>query len=580
MKRFPCSIVTLLAASALAGCIPIFGASEEVSNYCSTDADCEGGGVCATVDDAPTCIATKVDLPGLILEVRPGMQDTLGQPTSHLVPFGDPGLVAEEPTGLVIEHDINLPEIQLTNIELTVSYDYKGCSPPDSKLPAEITFYRHAQHADLPSHIATATLMPDATKAYMATLPDGIYDMYVVPQAHEPGCVPPPPTFYREVGFGPGGSVPLEMAKAPRAISGTITFPKGMDLAGWLVEVVEPKRGLVVSDTDVLEVEPLALYAPYSVKYFWTWPMDSSPILRLRPPEGQQGLRFFWEISALSPLDLTQADITLADLHGEVRNVEGFVLDDDKRPVVGTVVFKSMQLSGSASANASFGMFVDTDSNGAFNTKLPPGKYQVTAYPTVDSSKAITTDPTPWEIDPMETGCFCGKTITVRDRSTVQGSVQLPNGAPLLSGTASVEPSPEPQLSYLLSRLAVAAPYAQSDSTSLVEGEFTLHADEGFVDLLVTPPSESRFPWLVRSQVKVNADQGSDLTTLALSYPALLQGLVRDSSGELITNATVNAWLPVKVAGEESATAVVQIASTTTGSDGRYTLLVAPSISK
>ncbi|UQA62638.1 carboxypeptidase-like regulatory domain-containing protein [Polyangium aurulentum] len=580
MKRFPCSIFTLLAASALAGCIPIFGASEEVSNGCTTDADCAGGGVCAPVDAVMTCIATKVDLPGLILEVHPGMQDTLGQPTSHLVPFGDPGLVAEEPAGLMLEHDIRLPEIQLSDIELTINYDYKGCSPPDSKLPAEITFYRHAQHANLPSHIATATLMPDATKTYMATLPDGIYDMYVVPQPHEPGCEPPPPTFYSKRNFGQGGSVPLTMDKEPRTISGTISSPKGMDLTGWQVEVVEPKRGLVVSDTDVLEVEPLSLVVKYNVKYFWDWDKETSPILRLRPPVGEQGLRFFWEITALSPLDLSTADITLVDLDGEVRDVEGFVLDDDKLPVVGTVVFKSMQLSGSASANATFGMFVDTDGNGAFTTKLPPGKYQVTAYPTVDSRKAITTDPTPWEIDPMETGCFCGKTITVRDRSTVQGSVQLPNGAPLLSGTASVEPSPEPQLSYLLSRLAVAAPYAQTDSTSLFDGEFTLHADEGYVDLLVTPPPESRFPWLVRSQVKVNADQGSDLTTLELSYPALLQGLVRDASGELITNATVNAWLPVKVAGEESATAVVQIASTTTGSDGRYTLLVAPSISK
>jgi hypothetical protein len=573
-------IVTLLAASALAGCIPIFEASEAVSNSCFTDADCQNGGVCGHVDGVQTCVATKVDLPELILEVRPGMQDTLGKPMSHLVHFGDGGLVAEDARGLVLDLDISLPEIQLRDIELVINYDYKGCSPPDSKLPADFTFYRHAQHADLPGHVATATLMPDATKTYMITLPDGLYDMYVVPQAHEAGCEPPPPTFYREVELGQGGTLQLPMNEAPRTISGTITSPKGMDLSGWSVEVVEPKRGLVVSDTDVLEVEPLSLFTTYSVKYFWDWGNDASPILRLRPPDGMQGLRFFWEITALSPLDLSHADITLVDLDGAVRDVLGFLLDENKLPVVGTVAIKSTQLSGNASANASFGMLVDTNSNGAFITKLPPGKYQVTAHPTVDSRKAITTDPTMWEIDAKETGCFCGKTITVRDKSAVQGSVALPNGNPLLSGTAGVDPSPEPQRSYLLSRLVVGAPSAQADFAPLLEGGFTLHADEGYVDLLVIPPPDSRFPWLVRSQVRVNADQDSDLTTLALSYPALLQGFVRDVSGASVANATVNAWLPVKVTGEESATAVVQIASTTTGTDGRYTLLVAPSISQ
>lgn len=585
-------MVPLLAAGALAGCIPLGASDAELSNTCSSDNDCAaGGGVCANVDGEPTCVATKVDLPGLILEVRPSALASLGgTPASYLVPFGGAGLVAEKAEGLVLEHDIDLPQVELSSIELTIKYDYKSCSlaSSDGKIPAEFTFYRHATHAGLPGQISTATLLPGETDRYTATLPAGVYDIHVVPLSAGPGCVPPPPTFYREIDLSKGGTMPLTLDEPARPLSGTISFPKGLGLAGWSVEVVDPKRGLVVSTTDVLEVDPLSLFADYSIEYYWDWSNDNpSPILRLRPPEGTPGLKFFWELAALSPLDLSHANITLVDLNGAVREVRGYVLDKTNLPVAATVAIKSVQLSGNASPNATFGILVNTDKNGEFSTELPPGKYQVTAYPSVDPLKAITKDDELWEIDPMEPGCFCGKSITVGDKSTVESAVMLPNGDPLFNGTATVFPPPEPQQSYLLSRLVANTPLTQVESTPLGPfGQFTLHADPGsLVDLRVHLPKESRFPWLVRSGVKVNADQdgtqGTTLEPLTLSYPVMLQGLVRDpSTNQPLADATVRAWLPVNTTGENTSSAVIQIADGTTGPDGRYTLLVGPSISK
>ncbi len=580
----------LLAAGTLAGCIPMGAGDAELSNWCNDDTDCEaGGGVCANVDGTPTCVATKVDLPGLILEVRPSLAASFDTTAaSYLVPFGGAGLVAEKLEGLVIEHDIDPPQAELASLDLTIKYDYKSCSLMSSggRIPAEFTFYRHATHAGLPGQTTKATLLPGETDRFTAKLPAGIYDIHVVPLSAGEGCIPPPPSFYREIDVTKGNTISLSLEVPPTPLSGTITFPKGIGLAGWSVEIVDPKRGLVVSTTDVLEVDPLSLFATYSLEYYWDWMNNPSPILRLRPPEGTAGLKFFWELGALSPFDPTHANITLVDLDANFREVQGFVFDKSKMAVASTVAFKSVQLSGNASPNATFGILVTTDKNGEFVTELPTGKYQVTAYPSSDPLKAITKDDKLWEI-PKESGCFCGKSIIVRDKATVESAVMLPNGDPLVAGTATVFPAPEPQQSYLLSRLVAENPPTQVESTPLGPfGQFTLHADPGgLVDLRVHLPKESRFPWLVRSGVKVNENQdgtqGTTLEPLTLAYPAMLQGLVRDpSTGMPLADATVRAWLPVNTTGETSSSAVIQIADGTTGADGRYTLLVGPSISK
>ncbi|MDI1432021.1 carboxypeptidase-like regulatory domain-containing protein [Polyangium sorediatum] len=578
------SLFLLTAVPALSGCFALGGADAEAVNACSSDEDCEGGGVCASVDGFQTCVGTKVDLPGLILEVRPTAEANTGANTPYLVPFGGEGFVAQSSAGLVVDHDIALSHVVVSPIELFVDYDYKGCPlSPEGKLQADFTFYRDAQHAGLPDHEAKAVIQPGSTDAYSVEIPPGIYDVHVVPRAPE-NCPapPPPPMYYRGIDVSQGGKIDLHLSAAPRLISGSIAFPEGKDLNGWSIEVVEPKHGIPVSRTQVLTVDPpFALFTTYNLEYYWDFGLESSPILRLRPPpDDPDAPKFFWQVASLSPLNPDskniQADLTLIDLDAVGRSVMSTVVDAHGAPVVATVSFRSLELSGNASNSAIYSAVVDTDTEGRFTVLLPPGKYRVTTHPTFDLTKAVTTEDG-FEV-PADGDCVCGKGFTVRDKSVVSGEVVLPNGSPLSFGSASVFPSRTPARPYLSRSLLADAPASQPMSTPLgFAGEFSLLADPGLADLVVVPPSDSLYPWIANPQVKILVGQPFDFNTLVLPYPVVLRGEVRDPLGKIVPNATVRAWMPVTASGTEE-TVVIQIAEGATDFAGRYKLPLAPSL--
>ena len=575
----------LTAVPALSGCFALGDIDLEAANVCSSDEDCEGGGVCANIDGMQTCVGTKADLPGLILEVRPGAEANAGANTPYLVPFGGDGFVMQSGAGLVVEHDIALTHVTVSPIELFVDYDYKGCPlSPEGKLEADFTFFRDAQHAGLPDYEARAVLMEGSTNAYTVEVPPGIYDVHVVPRSPE-GCIqpPPPPMYYRGVDVAPGGKIDLHLTAAPRVISGSIAFPEGKDLTNWSIEVVEPKHGIPVSRTQILTVDPpFALFTTYHLEYYWDFGLESSPILRLRPPaDDPDAPKFFWQVASLSPLNPNsieiQADLTLIDLDAVGRDIQSFVVDAQGHAVVATVAFRSIELSGNASNSAIYTDVVDTNNAGGFTAKLPPGKYRVTTHPTFDSTKAVTTVDD-FEV-PADGDCVCGKGFTVRDKSEVSGEVVLPNGEPLSAGSASVSPSRSPSRPYLSRSLLTDAAASQPMSTPLgFAGEFSLLADPGLADLLVLPPPGSMYPWLANPQLHVELGQAFDFGTLVLPFPVVLRGEVRDPLGRIVPNATIRAWMPVTASGT-SETVVIQIAEGATGFDGRYMLPLAPSLS-
>jgi hypothetical protein len=595
LKRATSSSISfaLFAAAlpAVSGCVILGGADLDVTNSCSSSSDCKNGGVCADLGEGvQACVATKAELPDLILEVSPSAEASFGASKAFLMPFGGEGLVAELPEGLVVAHDIGLSEVRVSPIEAFVDYDYKNCLlPPGGKVAADFTFYRDAVHAGLPDYEARAFPLDGAVDAYAVDLPPGKYDIHVVPRAPE-GCAeaPPPPTFHRGVDLSQGGKIDLHLTAPPRVITGTIGFPQGQDLTGWSIEVVEPVHGKLVSRSQVLAVEPLNLYATYNLDYYWESGPESSPILRLTPPSGVDAPKLFWQVASLNPLNtdesFLQADLVLIDLDAVGREVEAYVLDSDNNPVVASVAIKSIELSGNASKSANYNIVVDNDVKGRFVTKLPPGRYMVTAHPTADSTKAATT--VPWEITPQleDKECFCGNSIKLFDKSVVSGRVTLPNGMSFSSGAARLSSSNVPGRPYLASRLVADSAPSLPTATPLDPfGGFSILTDPGTVDLTVLPPAESRYPWLLRAQlhVKENVDGAQVFEfdeDLKFSYPVLVGGVVRDPSGQIVSNAKVRAWLPVIASGSTSETVVIQIAEGSTDANGRYSLALAPSL--
>jgi len=232
MKHGLTKVALVLAALvAFSGCTFFDADPDSVSNTCSTDSDCVGG-VCADIGGKSACLATGADIPGLILEVQPSTEASYGAGTSFLVPFGGYGLKAQSVAGIVIDRDIVLPHSVVSPIELFIDYDFKGCSLPSTrKVPADFIFYRNSMHDGLPDHEAAAIALENETDSYVADLPQGIYDMLVIPRVPD-GCsaAPPPPSFHRELDVSKGGDVDLHHTRSTSLNTSTVCIPKGQDL--------------------------------------------------------------------------------------------------------------------------------------------------------------------------------------------------------------------------------------------------------------------------------------------------------------------------------------------------------------
>jgi hypothetical protein len=120
----------------------------------------------------------------------------------------------------------------------------------------------------------------------------------------------------------------------------------------------------------------------------------------------------------------------------------------------------------------------------------------------------------------------------------------------------------------------------------LRNGAFSMGVDPGEFDFSVRPTPGSAYPWLVRPRLTVSAmDAAVTDLDLAMSYPAVLQGVVRDASGARLGDAAIVAWLPIGSATEsgdaqEPVTRGIQIGETRSAADGSYVLPLPPSTSR
>jgi hypothetical protein len=117
----------------------------------------------------------------------------------------------------------------------------------------------------------------------------------------------------------------------------------------------------------------------------------------------------------------------------------------------------------------------------------------------------------------------------------------------------------------------------------LRNGAFSIGVDPGEFDFSVRPTPGSAYPWLVRPRLVVPPTDAAVIDLeLAMSYPAVLQGVVRDaSSGDRLADAAVVAWLPVeRKTAQGTVTGVIQIGETRSESDGSYVLPLPPSTSR
>lgn len=581
------AILGALSATVVAGCsLPLFELDDKSANTCTSDADC-GDGVCASIDGSAACVATSTDLGSVIIEVRPAA-DAKGNTVSHV--FADTlSLSGNFPDGAV----------QTTTLEIPAKVAFKGqvfapasagdCAGDDGSLATKVELRPVSAFAGLGDTYTTNTVLDAETNTYSYSIdvPTGTYDVYLKPSApsDRPDCASfaPPPRFFPGVTVKEGGVGLTPPDDLPTRLSGSLLIPKDRSVAGWRLDIVDSKYGLLLSDTIELadptdgsdSIQILGGPAgddPLGLSYYYV----GKPMIRLRDATGT--LVVHWVIPGVDLDKDGKVDLDLADLVADPLPLEASIVDASSQGVAATVTIESVSLSGTAQQNASFRVVAETDGQGSLAVSLVPGEYRVSIAPKYDDTLATVSDK--WEVSSDTLGH--GKGFVLPSRPVLTGAVESVGGSRLAAMPLVASASSPDALDYLSQTIDVANLLPrQSSVTTDFAGDFTLAVDPGTVDLSVQPPATSLFPWLIVPRLLVDTAANKpilDVDTLALQAPVIVQGTVI-ANGSVVPFAVVRVHLPLPSSGTNMGSPVIQIGEATTDENGRFTLPLPPSIS-
>ncbi len=588
MNRIAVLVTGLALAAASAGCgVPyVAGLSGQQTDACSAPADCPG----ATCTGG-MCVATQVSLPGLALEILPVSSAPFGAGDSFLVDLdGKVPLAASDTNTMPFapSFPISLPQpIAIRGGSIVVNPAMAmepGCTLVGGSLPGKITFYPIAPFSgpSAPSVVATTTVASDMSNTFDADLvpssANDLFDVYIEPSTVT-GCnggKAIPPVFIPATEIANPGALQITLPLVT-TFKGTIAgFGGPADPASkWTADLVEPTRGLVISSQSLL----MCSSGVCSFTLLVASTGQQVPILRLRPPDASQSdtsePTIYWNLAG-TPLDMA-ADFSAEGLLVQAVKVAGKVTNTaGTKGVPAVLSVQSTSLSGTVQQNASRRIDSQpTAADGSFELELPPGDYQIRAFP-LDGSLAIT-DSTITVSPAASGGCMCGVKLPLSPKIAMKGTVTTPLGEPATSVQVGVTPSQLPAASYWTNTHALDAAAGQTSVTTTDDhGHFRLLVDPSSTDLAVKPDPGTGFPWLVRPGLS-----GAALTAelpLPLQSPAIFQGVVTDPTGAPVANAVINAWFPLTNASGTPTGTAVQLAQTSTGADGSYTLLLQPQI--
>ncbi|WP_437646762.1 carboxypeptidase-like regulatory domain-containing protein [Sorangium sp. So ce362] len=553
------------------------------TNACDLSAECGPGATCADVSGQRACVSTSARLDGLILEIRPRASREVGAEVSHLLDV-DVGsrFSPDAPGGQVHSLDLGLPPPARVEVTLRLGGSYCDGLTTGGQFPVKAEFRRIAPVPGLPTQSYSALSEPNGdSQRFQLAIPAGSYHLYLVPQARS-GCRDVPPPI-----FLPNQLVPEQWtlginAEAPAVLQGSLQVPAGVRVDGWKLDLVEPLTGSVISQVGILhqgESGPpgTASRVEFSVKFYWP-DRDEIPRIRLRPRDGEPRPTVYWGLEEVALHGSTaNLALSLLQLDAAARRVEGRTLDTMDNPVPSAVRIQSANID--QAPTAAYKLDTETDANGLFRADLPPGEYVVFAQPINDTTKAKARQPLKFAAGD---DCYCGQSVVLPEAGTLRGRVQGPKGELMDGASVFAVPSLGEGTTYLHQVLTPEPLLPRQASGVLRDGAFSIRADPGEFDFSVRPTPGSAYPWLVRPRLVVPATDAAvtDLE-LAMPYPAVLQGVVRDASGAELGDAAVVAWLPVESkAAQGTLTGVIQVGETRSAPDGSYVLLLPPSTSR
>jgi hypothetical protein len=612
--------VALLCTAGIGCSVPFGSSAGEHNNVCQSSDDCseDGSAYCSSEG---ICVATNVQLDGLYFEIRPSSGAAYGANRSFLL--GGPA------TGTFVTgtFDVQLPAL----VKFPVEVLEPSCSSlPDRAVPAYVTLFQDSQYAG-PStdtlQLATTRSSSSAPYSFDVTLvANAPYDVYIEPQPTL-GCnsvdaaatVTEPPQFLPAQTFDATiGKFQPSRPQPPVTLTGTITdFPSSAVATNWMVDVVEPLRGLPISVSPrrSYSPDPSSLSISFSLQVSWQddailrlTPILTGNELAVQPNDQLTRPTVYWTLNGAAAPPTTSegpwtATLSMSELQMGLVAVTGTVRSTTGTGVNAQLFVQSTTLTGPLEDIAAVSLHnvltstlqqQPTDPPGSFTLWLPPGDYQLQAVPplgqgdlapdggagapygvsqTVSFSVPTGADPqAPDDLNPVSLGSM----------SLYHGDIEGPSPGKLSNVPLSMVPFAPPPATYGAGMLPSALVATGLTTTAIwqQDGTYRLWADQAVaMSLLVQPPPTSGYPWLVCPNNTLPADSDTDSPLLIpLPFPTLVSGTVSDPSRNPVANAAVYAWYPYldSSMSSDQATLAVQLAATTTGEDGTYQLVLPP----
>ncbi len=560
-------LAVLLGCSVLGtGCGLADTGEAAVTNHCSTDADCCSGTSCPGMSCDTTlsmCVSRSTDHLQVAIEVIPASDPSVSAPTTwdFLPPIDVSG-----PT----QKSLQMP------VPITVVGRLQWAGH-DRVIPAKVTFTRRD---GIPG--GSRTRVSTSTTASPSAALDGSlkdYAVRLVANEHYDVLVEPmadaikelPPMRLDDVTVPGGGDLtrldltyPADLTElygvvVTGAARGTTTPVSGLQ-----VQAIDPATERVLSSTAVTGADggfALGLSSGATGWVFRIGPGADSPI---------------------TPTFTVDPAYLFPDSTGAVRilvpNVtpvtyRGFVEDAHTGdPIAGAALTLRSDdvVDGATGVVGSFSATTTADADGQFEVQVLPGTYQVVVTPSSSGRLGIL-DQTVHIVPPAGTWMVQGQVYDLPRRLVLGGKVVAPDGRTMSGATVQAL-----ALGSMPSGLPPAARYNRSTNTVTdPTGQFGLSLDVGAYDLMIKPPVDSGFPWIVSRDLVIGASSGTTARDFDFAAPIPVQGELKAADGTPVVGAEVEAFGILDGSDGPSA---FQIAHTVTGPDGSYQLLLPPGL--
>lgn len=578
-------------------------------NECENNGDCDTG-LC----EAKQCRSRAATYQNLLFEVTPPADGSISAGAQFLIPKKD---LSDSSVPLQLELE------QISQVTGEVKAKLLNCMPVfgdvgkelakafDSSVPAQVSLIRTPGTLGLysPRAVVQAELRDDTYFGFSVNVPPGPYDIYVQPIRQPTDSCPVPPLLLRGQDI-PKGIFPLEIGlPAPSVFEFHVTWPaENAPLDGWMVDMLDPKSGRVLSNRVQLLLEKgsktdyraTLSYNPVLVARPNAPPEVEVPtdqVVRLSPPDGlpdsQPTPTVLMARSALALFSPGSGTLTsFTALPTPVHVIGEVTARNTPQRVAANITLVATEITGiDRGVLTSFTRSVNVSEDGrSFDVYLLPGKYRVSTVPQSPldpgrgSETPLAADTRYWTV-PSSPEQQEGKVIELGDALAINGRVVDASDGPV--ATAQVQAAASPQFlsepNFLQESLGGAA-YAPRASASDVSGngDFALKTDPGTFDITVRPNSNTGFAWLVMPNILVDSPTaGVSLGTIRMPLPFPYHGTVTAGGTEtpnVVPGALVRAYIYLK--GDQytpesgEADSVLQVAETRTDKDGAFDVLI------